>query len=107
MHRFANAVVLALCLTPCAAADPTVTFSRQPSHNGSVCSPGASLNWSIAFSLSTGDNSGAAMICVDLVQNSANPALFDLPPAAVVPTEMANFNRPSGICNPGEGGSPS
>lgn len=107
MNRFACAVTAALSLSPCALADPAVTLSLQSSSNGLILPPTATVDWSISFSVSTGDNGGAAMICVDLIQTPANPALFDLPPATGIPPEMANFNRPAGICNPGEGGLPS
>jgi hypothetical protein len=107
MRRFAFGIVSALCLTPLVAADPAVTLSLQSPGHGAILAPGATVSWSISFGVSTGDNSGAAMICVDLVQDPANPATFDLPPATGIPPEMANFNRPAGICNPGEGGAPS
>jgi hypothetical protein len=60
------------------------------------------ITWTITATVSTGDNFGLALISTDLVQDPANPALFDLAPATDVPVAMENFSRPAGITNPPE-----
>ena len=84
-------------------ADGTVTVDLTSPQNGTAVNPGTTINWSILVTVSNeppGKNFGLALICVDLTQNDANPAKFDLPPADGVPTAMANFSRPEGISNP-------
>jgi hypothetical protein len=85
----------------------TVTVSLNSPQNGQNVNPGATINWSINFSVSSGDNAGLALLVADLVQDSANPQLINIPYAGGIPIEMANFSRPAGISNPGEGGNPS
>lgn len=80
----------------------SVTLSLTSPQNGTTVAPGATVNWSISFSVSSGDNQGLALLATDLLQDAANPAFFDLTPAAAVPAAMANFSRPAGISNPGE-----
>lgn len=80
----------------------TVTLSLSSPENGASVAPGATINWSINFTVSPGDNAGLALLSVDLAQAAANPAKFDIPPASAVPAAMANFSRPAGISNPGE-----
>jgi hypothetical protein len=106
MNRLVALFAFAACVLPPAVADPAVTIALHSLRDGTVIAPGMSVDWWIAIDVSAGDNHGAAMISVDLVQNSTNPVQFDLPPASGVPIGMANFSRPSGICNPGEGGTP-
>ncbi|MBK8915238.1 MAG: hypothetical protein IPM64_11690 [Phycisphaerales bacterium] len=99
-HRlFATAVAVAACAV--ASAD-TVTLSLASPQNGQTVAPGATINWSISFEVSTGDNAGLALLAVDLAQDGANPATLDIPPADNVPIAMLNFSRPQGISNPGE-----
>jgi hypothetical protein len=94
-----------LALAGAALAEPTVTVTLESVQNGQTVSPGALINWTIKVAVSTGDNQGLALLCVDLVQNDANPAFLDLPPgeAASIDTAMDDFSRPLGISNPGEG----
>jgi hypothetical protein len=94
-------LALALTTTTTAAAQ-TVTLTLNSPQDGQVVASGATIEWSIVFSVSPGDNEGLALLAVDLLQGAENPALLDLPPADGVPAEMANFSRPDGICNPGE-----
>lgn len=94
-------------LAVAASAGSAVTFSLSSPQGSTVVAPGSTVIWAIDFSVSSGDNQGAAMICVDLVQSPGNPSQIDLPPAVGAPAGMSNFNRPAGICNPGEGGAPS
>ncbi|MCC6357189.1 MAG: hypothetical protein IT450_00475 [Phycisphaerales bacterium] len=84
------------------ATAQSVSLSLTSPQNGTTVSPGATVNWSISFTVSTGNNQGLALLATDLVQDPANPALFDLTPAGSVPSPMANFSRPAGISNPGE-----
>lgn len=107
MSRLCVALAFSSGCALSALADPGVAFSLSSSRTGTVVAPGSSIDWSIAFSVSPGDNLGAALVSVDLQQQSGNPVLFDLPPAMDIPPAMANFNRPAGLCNPGEGGAPS
>ncbi len=88
-----------------AGAQQTVTVTLDSSRDGEVVAAGATIDWAISFAVSTGDNAGLASLLVDLEQDEANPAFLDLPSADDVPTAMANFSLPNGICNPGESGS--
>jgi len=105
MRRYllAPAVMLVAGVTAAMAA-PTVTVLLESSRDGQTVSAGTPIDWTVRVSVSTGDNAGLALIATDLVQDAANPALIDLPPADGVPTGMTNFSRPDGISNPGEGG---
>ena len=97
-------VIASLILTGAAIAQPTATVSLSSSQDSLYVAPGATIDWSIAVLVSSGDNDGLALVCANLVQNSSNPAFIDLPPADEVPVDMAKFSRPDGISNPGEGG---
>jgi hypothetical protein len=90
----------------CAWADPAVTLMLGSSKNGQTVSAGTSVDWTIRVAVSTGDNLGLALVACDLVQNSTNAALFDIPPgdAGSISTTMDDFSRPLGVSNPGEGG---
>ncbi len=91
--------------TCCGPADAQMTtVSLSSSQNGQSIAPGATIDWSITFSVSAGDNAGLALLVTDLVQNADNPATTDLAPADSVPAELSNFSRPAGISNPGEDG---
>jgi hypothetical protein len=106
MRQCALAVLSAIWFSVAASAVPTVTFSLASSRAGTVVPPGSLVDWNISFVVSSGDNQGAALACIDFVQSAGNPAALDLPVASGVPTGMTNFSRPAGICNPGEGGNP-
>lgn len=86
-----------------AASAATVAVSLESAADGQTIAPGATVNWTINFSVSTGDNLGLALLSADLVQAAANPDLFDLPVAGGVPAPMVKFARPQGISNPGTG----
>ncbi len=86
-----------------AHASGTVTFNLSSPSNGATVSPGELIEWTITVSASTGDNLGLALAAVDLVQDAANPASFDLP-GGETPLDMTDFDRPDGISNPGPGG---
>ena len=107
MGRLSLALAFSSCFASSALGEPAVTVSLSSSRAGATVAPGTVIDWSIAFSVSGGDNLGAALISIDLQQQPTNPAFFDLPVAADVPFEMSNFNRPAGLCNPGESGAPS
>ncbi len=96
-------------LSSTALATGSVTLFLESPAAGQTIPGGATVNWIIKVSVSTGDNYGLALLACDLVQAAANPAKLDLPPgnAATIPAEMAVFNRPAGIANPGENGAPS
>lgn len=102
---FRSIVLAAVVLAGAAGASlgQTVTTTLTSPQNGQSVAPGATINWTIGFTVSTGDNNGLALLSVDLAQlNPGNPAFLDIPPAANVPAVMANFSRPLGICNVGE-----
>lgn len=80
----------------------SVSLSLTSPQNGQSVSPGATINWTIAFTVSTGNNQGLALLSTDLVQDETNPDLFNLTPASGVPAPMSNFSRPAGVSNPGE-----
>jgi hypothetical protein len=86
-----------------AHAGGTVTFSLSSPSAGGIVAPGELVEWTISLTVSAGDNLGLALAAVDLVQDPANPALFDLP-VGTCPTGMEDFDRPGGISNPGPGG---
>lgn len=94
---------LVLLATPLALAQ-TVTVQLSSTKNNTTVSPGSSVDWTISFTDSTGDNQGLALLCVDLVQDPNNPAHFDIPAGAAAPAGMVKFARPQGITNPSEGG---
>jgi hypothetical protein len=97
-----GATISVLALAAVAAAQPMVTLTLDSPQNGQIIGAGATVDWSIIFGVSTGDNEGLALLSVDLGQDPTNPALLDIPPAGGVPVDMANFSRPDGISNPGE-----
>jgi len=97
-----NAVLAGLALSAAALAQPTVTLTLDSAQDGQAVAPGATVQWSVIFSVSTGDNAGLALLSCDLVQDIGNAGLIDIPPADGVPVEMTNFSRPDGISNPGE-----
>ena len=82
----------------------TVTLALLSPRAGQWVQPGEEIAWSITASVSQGDNAGLALVCVDLVQDAANPQLFDLPPAAGPESQMEGFRPPDGIANPASGG---
>jgi hypothetical protein len=90
-------------------ATGTVTLYLESPAAGHTVAGGSTVNWTIKVGVSTGDNYGLALLACDLAQADANPAKLDLPPgsAATIPAEMAAFDRPAGIANPGENGAPS
>jgi len=101
--RYASLYVtlLALALAGSAAAQ-TVTLTLDSTQDGQAVASGATIEWSIIFSVSPGDNEGLALLVTDLAQDAENPAFLDIPPADGVPAEMSNFSRPDGVSNPGE-----
>jgi len=100
--RFFQAVSASL-LAVAAASAATVTVSLSSAQNGQTIAAGSTVNWSISFTVSAGDNAGLALLSADLTQADTNPALINLPQAGSVPAAMANFARPAGISNPNNG----
>ncbi len=97
-----RAIFCLLGVLSCAStvfADGSVTVSLSSLQAGKTVAPGEIVDWTITATVSSGDNLGLALISLDLVQGTANPAMFDLEPAQVVPTEMTGFSRPAGISN--------
>lgn len=90
-----------------ATTTQTVTVTLDSASNGQIVAPGDTVNWTISFNTSTGDNAGLALLVTDLVQDENNPALFDIPKADAVPTAMGAFAAPAGINNPAENGADS
>jgi len=95
------ATLLALAAAGISSAQ-TVTLTLNSSRAGQTVSPGTMIDWTISFTVSSGDNAGLALLACDITQDAANPATMDIPPATGVPAPMANFSRPAGIANPGE-----
>ncbi len=89
------------------ATTQTVAVSLESPSAGQTVNAGATVNWTISFDTSSGDNAGLAGLVVDLVQNAGNPELFDIPQADNVPAAMSNFATPNGINNPAENGASS
>ena len=100
--RFFQAAT-AMLLAAATATAATVTVSLNSAQNGQTIAAGSTVNWSISFVVSSGDNAGLALLAADLAQADTNPALIDLPQAGSVPAPMANFARPAGISNPSNG----
>lgn len=94
----------ALSVSTTWAQPVAVTLTLDSSRNGITVSPGAMIDWTVRVSVPAAGSMGLALVAVDLVQDTANPAFFDLPPAGGVPAGMENFSRPLGVSNPGEGG---
>jgi hypothetical protein len=105
MRAHLTLVTIAVLATTLAAfATPAATLTLQSSKNGLTVAPSATIDWTIAVQVSSGDNSGLALVSTDFTQDAANPELFILPVASGVPAGMTNFARPAGIANPDEGG---
>jgi len=88
---------------PSGLSAQSATLAISSSQAGQSVAPGSSVDWTIAVTVSSGDNEGLALVVVDLFQDVTNPERFDLTPGSV-PISMANFSRPQGISNPGPGG---
>ncbi len=97
-------VAVGLLAVVSVSAQETVSFDLRSSVDGGIVSPGGSVDWEIWARVTSGGNQGLALVSVGFSQDAANPEKLDLPPADGVPAEMANFSRPEGISNPGEGG---
>ncbi|MCA9243070.1 MAG: hypothetical protein KDA32_03880 [Phycisphaerales bacterium] len=106
MFAKAKAAVGALLISAVCAQAQTVTVSLTSPQNAATVEPGVAITWSIAFTTSTGDNAGLALLVTDLIQDPNNPELIDIPAASGVPGAMTNFSRPDGISNPGDGNDP-
>lgn len=109
MKRILCLGLAAAFLAAPAFAVGTVTVTLTSPVAGTTITPGTTVDWSIRVAVSTGDNFGLALLACDLAQDGSNPAKFDIPPgnSASIPVEMAGFDRPGGITNPGENGNPS
>ncbi|MGE3180078.1 MAG: hypothetical protein AB7N71_00470 [Phycisphaerae bacterium] len=100
---FVHAAIMSMAAVSAHAADVTVELVSTQA--GQTVSPGTTIDWTIQFAVSAGDNAGLALLVTDLVQDAGNPQLVDIPAGVGVPAGMENFSRPLGISNPGEGGS--
>lgn len=100
--RRASLILLASGLS-LSAFGQSVALSLTSPQNATTVVPGSTIDWSIDFSVSGGDNQGLALLIVDLEQNANNPSFFDIPHATTIPAAMTNFARPAGITNPGDG----
>lgn len=95
-----------LCLVATqVSATPTVALKITSNSDGLVVQPSTTVDWTISFQVSTGDNLGLALVSVDLVQNAANPIAIELTPSPSVPSALSGFARPSGFSSPPVGGS--
>jgi len=102
IHRIFQFAAAVLVLVAAPLSAQTVSLFLASPQSGDIVSPGTTINWTIQFAASPGDNAGLALLSVDLVQAASNPVKIDLPPASAVPATMVNFSRPAGISNPGE-----
>ncbi len=102
MRSYTALAVLTVLTMTAGATGQTVALTLESPQNEQVLQAGASIEWHILFTVSPDGNEGLALLSCDLLQDPNNPALLDIPPADGVPTEMTNFSRPDGICNPGE-----
>jgi hypothetical protein len=104
-NLFATTFFVAVTLAGSVASAQTVTLNLSSPQHGQGLSPGATVNWTITADVSIGDNSGLALVSTDLEQDAANPEKIDLPPgsAGSIDATMAQFSRPLGLSNPGEG----
>ena len=105
LSRFTGLLLPALLLL---AGQPArgqhfVDLAVTSPEDGQAVAPGAQINWEISALVTGGDSQGLALIAVNLVQEEANPELFDLPPADNVPPGMEAFAPPSGVSNPDQG----
>lgn len=99
MQRIMFGILSAAALSAGALAQ-TVTVTLDSPQDGLAVAPGSTINWSINYEVSTADgNAGLALLIVDLQQDNDNPAFFDIPAAASVPSGMSNFSRPAGVSN--------
>jgi len=89
-----------------ASGEAIVVVNLSSPANGMTVPAGSAIEWTITAVVSTGDNMGLALISVDLLQDGANPQLFDIPPG-VRPAAMEGFDRPAGLSNPGQDGATS
>ncbi|MCB1098540.1 MAG: DUF5011 domain-containing protein, partial [Verrucomicrobiae bacterium] len=80
-----------------ATTTETVTVSLDSSFDGQGVLPGETIDWTISFEVSSGDNSGLALLVTDLAQDAGNPSTLDLPAAGDVPAAMQNFAAPLGF----------
>ena len=83
----------------------TLTLFLTSSVAGQTVAPGSAVDWTISAQVSATGNSGLALLSTDLVQDAANPGLFDIPAATAIGPLMTAFDRPAGISNPGPTGS--
>ena len=98
---------LLVCAGAAAAlAQPTVTVSLDATHDGEQIVAGTIIDWTITVRASSGDNAGLSLVIGDFVQDHANPGFIDLPPGDIdsIDATMANFSRPAGVSNAGDGG---
>lgn len=105
MSRPVCSLIVILTLASAALGEGTVTLSLSSPSNGAFVPPGSTVEWTITAQVSSGDNLGLAMITVDLTQDPANAARFDIPTAQGVPEGMVSFDRPAGLSNPLASGS--
>lgn len=98
--------VLMLALAAPSALAQTVTLRLNSPQDGQNVPAGATIDWSISVEVSTGDNLGLALVATDLVQGESNPEKLEIPPgnSGSISAAMAQFSRPAGLSNPGEGG---
>lgn len=104
MFRQLSIAPIVLILFSQAATAQLVTVRLDSPQDDQTVPAGATVNWTISFVVSTGDNVGLALLSTDLVQGPGNPAAIDIPHAAGVPALMTNFSRPAGVTNPPDAG---
>lgn len=95
LSRLGAAAVIAVA--PAGAA--TVTLRLISPQNATVAQAVDTIEWRIRYAVSSGDNSGLALISTDLAQDASNPGDLVLVPATTLASGMVNFMAPAGVSN--------
>lgn len=104
MRNFA-VIALAIAVATSVATAQTVTLNLDSAQDGQTVAPGATISWTIAVEVSSGDNAGLALISTDLMASNSNPDVVDIEPGdeGSIDATMSQFSSPMGISNPAEG----
>lgn len=82
----------------------TVTVWLDTSGASATVQPGDVVRWDLRFQVSQGDNSGLALIAVDLVQSAENPDVVEVLADPNMPLALRALSAPEGISNVGPAG---
>jgi len=76
-------------------------FRLYSASDGQVVAPFQEVSWVVRTFVSPDDNEGLALFSFDLVQDSENPELFNIPKGDDPITALQCFDQPAGFTNPG------